>query len=70
MYRGVRILTTHTRHTTRSYLMGIRQKLAVGLAVASKALAEDQSKEKLQVQIDQARYKLADWIAPKGKLIR
>jgi len=50
--------------------MGMRQKLAVGLAVASKALAEDQSKEKFQVQVDQARYKLANWIAPKGKLIR
>ena len=50
--------------------MGIRQKLAVGLAVASKALAEDQSKEKFQVQMDQARYKLANRIAPKGKLIR
>lgn len=50
--------------------MGIRQKLALSLAMAAQALSEDQSKEKLQVQIDQARYKLANWIAPKGKLIR
>jgi hypothetical protein len=50
--------------------MGIRQKLAVGLAIASKALAEDQSKEKFQVQVDQARRNLANWITPKGKLIR
>jgi len=68
--RGVRILTTHTRHTTRSYPMGMRQKLALSMAMAAKALAEDQSKERLQVQMDQARYKLANWIAPKGKLIR
>ena len=50
--------------------MGIRQKLALSLAIASKAIAEDQSKEKLQVQMDQARHKLANWIAPKAKLIR
>lgn len=50
--------------------MGIRQKLAISMAMAAKALAEDQSKEKFQVQMDQARYKLANWIAPKGKLIR
>jgi hypothetical protein len=48
--------------------MGMRQKLALSMAMAAKALAEDQSKEKFQVFLDGQRYKLANWIAPKGKL--
>jgi hypothetical protein len=44
--------------------MAIRQSIANQLAAASKAVANDKSKEKLQASITIGRRKLADWIRP------
>ena len=44
--------------------MAIRQTIADKLAAASKAVANDKSKEKLQASITIGRRKLADWIRP------
>jgi hypothetical protein len=44
--------------------MAIRQVIADRLAAASKAVANDKSKEKLQASITIGRRKLADWIRP------
>jgi len=45
--------------------MAIRQFIAGQLAVAAKAVANDRSKEKTAVVINQGRRKLAEWIKPK-----
>ena len=50
--------------------MAIRQTIADKLAAASKAVANDKSKEKFGAAIVDGRRKLANWIAPKSSVSR
>ena len=62
----IRLASSGDRHRTLERSMSIRKSLAAGLIVAANAVAKDQSKEKAQKWVRDARIKLAKAIEPKG----